>query len=424
MNTLLFVDDDLAFLESIQRVFKSWSGGAPIAFETAHSVGDAIMILQEMPVSVVVIDIRMPVVDGLQFLRLLNRKHPTVQKAILTGYAEEDYRTACLAHGAALFLEKPRNTDEMKSVYAALVQLLEFPQTRGFSGVIQQASLADMLQMLCTGGNSLILQVQSRVGMAEIFIREGAVIHATAGKLEGYDAFYQVMTLRGGEFNTQPFTEPPRNTITNSWEYLLMESARLLDESGALDHDDSEQRPASGRIPIPKATRITAPRITSKMADDFGALPPVPNYASSDVDLFDKEEPPPIPEKKEETVPIEFSPIKLADKQVIAVSNVKLDELVVCSQQGGLIESRGSDNPGRRVDLLELFSIKVRQVSARPEWGNLEYIAVHGPDYTATVEFPEGTGAFGLVKRKNVSSTEIRGAVANALQSSPAFTHA
>lgn len=425
MNTLLFVDDDLAFLESIQRVFKSWSGGAPIKFETAHSVGDAIMILQEMPVSVVVIDIRMPVVDGLQFLRLLNRKHPTVQKAILTGYAEEDYRTACLAHGAALFLEKPRNTDEMKSVYAALVQLLEFPQTRGFSGVIQQASLADMLQMLCTGGNSLILQVQSRDGMAEIFIREGAVIHATAGKLEGYDAFYQVMTLRGGEFITQPFAAPPLSTITNSWEYLLMESARLLDESGALDIEEGEQAQPVGRIPIPKTIRITSPRITSKMSDNDGALPAVPNYASSDIDLIFKAEiPPPIPEKKKETVPIEFSPIKLADKPVIAVSNLKLDELVVCSQQGGLIDNRGSENPARRVDLLELFSIKVRQVSARPEWGRLEYIAVHGLDYTATVEFPEGTGAFGLVKRKNVPPTEIRGAVANALQSSRAFTHA
>ena len=137
-------------------------------------------------------------VDGLQFLRLLNRQHPRVQKAILTGYAEEDYRTACLANGAALLLEKPRNTDEMKSVYAALVQLVEFPETRGFSGIIQQASLADMLQMLCTGGNSLVLQVKWNDGLAEIFIRAGAVTAATVGERHGCDAVYQMRTRRGG----------------------------------------------------------------------------------------------------------------------------------------------------------------------------------------------------------------------------------
>lgn len=419
MSTLLFVDDDLAFLESIQRVFKTWSAGTPLIIRTAHSVGDAIMILQETPVTVVVIDIRMPVVDGLQFLRLLNRKHPNVQKAILTGYAEEDYRTACLAHGAALFLEKPRNSDEMKSVYAALVQLLEFPQTRGFSGIIQQASLADMLQMLCTGGNSLILQVKSSDGLAEIFIRDGSVIHATAGNVEGYDAFYHVMTLRGGEFHTQPFEEPTKCTITNSWEYLLMESARLLDESGVLDNE--EPGGSSSPIPIPKTQRITTTRIGGlRDAFENGILPNVPSYSNLDNGMETAPTAAPT-EKMKETVPIEFSPIRVVQRPVPAQSSLKLDELILCSPHGGLMKSEGSPNAPRRVDLLELLSIKMRQISARPEWGKLEYLAIQGKDYTATVEFPDGMGAFGLVNRKNVSPADIRGAVASSIQALPEF---
>ena len=421
MSTLLFVDDDLAFLESIQRVFKSWSAGTTLEIVTAHSVGDAIMILQESPVTVIVIDIRMPVVDGLQFLRLLNRKHPYVQKAILTGYAEEDYRTACLAHGAALFLEKPRNSDEMKSVYAALVQLLEFPQTRGFSGIIQQASLADMLQMLCTGGNSLVLQVKSSDGLAEIFIREGSVIHATIGDSEGYDAFYQVMTLRGGEFQTQPFSDPPKYTITNSWEFLLMESARLLDESGVLDREEPAPPNLSQSIPIPKTQRISTSRISLVRDLETGSLPVVPSYTAMDRDIEQAIEPPVGKlDKIKETVAIEFSPIRLATKpQPLAISNLKLDELVICSPEGSMIKHEGSANPLRRVDLLELFSIKMRQIGGRPEWGALEYLAIQGKDYTATVEFPQGMGTFGLVKRKNVPANEIRGAVVKAVHAVP-----
>ena len=410
MSTLLFVDDDIAFLDSIQRVFKTWSAGSALVIKTAHSVGDAIMTLQESPVTVVVIDIRMPVVDGLQFLRLLNRKHPNVQKAILTGYAEEDYRTACLAHGAALFLEKPRNSDELKSVYAALVQLLEFPQTRGFSGVIQQASLADMLQMLCTGGNSLVLQVKSRTGLAEIFIREGAVVHAVSSELEGYDAFYHVMTLRGGEFHTQPFAEPPKHTITNSWEYLLMESARLLDESGVLDQEEPQPIP----IPIPKTQRISTPQIRvvrSPLEDGF--LPNVPSYDSIQREGHGAKGTIATAKK---TVPVEFSSIRLASPPAPRSTSLKLDELVICSPQGGLIKNEGSENPSRRVDLLELFSIKMRQLSGRPEWGALEYLTIQGKDYTATVEFPQGNGTFALVKRSNVAPSDIRDAVVNAMQ--------
>jgi len=418
MNNLLFVDDDIAFLESIQRVFKTWSEGTGLTVQTAHSVGDALMMLQESPVNVVVIDIRMPVVDGMQFLRLLNRKHPNVQKAVLTGYAEDDYRTACLANGAALFLEKPRNTDEMKSVYAALVQLLEFPQTRGFSGIIQQASLADMLQMLCTGGNSLVLQVKSREGLAEIFIAKGAVVHAQAGDKEGYDAFYHVMTLRGGEFYTQPFVDPPKVTVSHSWEYLLMEAARVMDEKGLAD-DGPEESP-SGPIPIPRTPRIDSPRIgLSRDHFELGSLPPVPSFAPRE---SAEEAPPPIskPERSKETVAIEFSQIRLAQKPVAASKLQRLDELIICSREGGLLKSEGSPNAARRVDLLELFSIKMRQLSGRPEWGELEYLGIQGKDYTAAVEFPEGIGAFGLVKRRNVAPNEIRASMTSAVRTAVA----
>ncbi len=418
MSTLLFVDDDLAFLESIQRVFKSWSAGTPLKIETAHSVGDAIMILQETPVTVVVIDIRMPVVDGLQFLRLLNRKHPNVQKAILTGYAEEDYRTACLAHGAALFLEKPRNSEEMRSVYAALVQLLEFPQTRGFSGIIQQASLADMLQMLCTGGNSLVLQVKSREGFADIFIREGSVIHATIGNAEGYDAFYQVMTLRGGEFQTRPFSEPPKCTITNSWEFLLMESARLLDESGVLDEEELLPADVSS-IPIPKTPRI-----------DIGSLPVVPSYAfpPREPELIDR--PVSLPAavsvavlpavRRSQGIALDVPMVRSTPQaRPIESPKIRLDELVICSPQGGLIKQEGSENPSRRIDLLELFSIKMRQICGRPEWGAIEFLSVHGTDYSAVVEFPNGIGTFGLVRRRHIPVSRIREAVATVVDTVP-----
>ena len=84
-----------------------------------------------------------------------------------------------------------------------------------------------------------------------------------------------------------------------------------------------------------------------------------------------------------------------------------------------MIKHEGTDNPGRRVDLLELFSIKMRQISERPEWGSLEFLSIQGVDYTAVVEFPAGVGAFGMVRRRHVPSVQLRGAVADAMASIP-----
>ena len=42
----------------------------------------------------VVVDVQMGVMDGIQMLSMLNRGHPNVQKVVLTGFANEKYRAA------------------------------------------------------------------------------------------------------------------------------------------------------------------------------------------------------------------------------------------------------------------------------------------------------------------------------------------
>ena len=76
---------------------------------SAESAGKALSFLQKERVDLVVLDIQMPVIDGLQFLNLVHRKYPNLQKVVLTGYAQDNYRAACLSGGADLFLEKTQN---------------------------------------------------------------------------------------------------------------------------------------------------------------------------------------------------------------------------------------------------------------------------------------------------------------------------
>ena len=72
---VLFVDDSMAFLETFTElceVFSSQTWG----IECATSVDRALAILQETPVDLVVLDVGMPMVDGLQLLGIIHRRYP------------------------------------------------------------------------------------------------------------------------------------------------------------------------------------------------------------------------------------------------------------------------------------------------------------------------------------------------------------
>src|SRR5713226_2117604 len=227
---VLFVDDDLHFLETIQELMGHYAG-ANWEIHLANEAAQALAVLAASPVDLLVIDVHMPVMDGLQFLGLLHRKYPNLPKVVLTGDASEPYRSACLNGGAELFLEKPRAQGGWQSVYATLNELTRMQPEEGFRGVLRRVGLQDVLQMECLGRNSSMLEIVTGEVHGKIFIEHGQIIHAAAGPHKGEGAFNYLLTLAGGALDLKPFVEPPERSITRSWEFLLMEAARQRDEA-------------------------------------------------------------------------------------------------------------------------------------------------------------------------------------------------
>ncbi len=237
----LFVDDDPGFLSTLQQLFSQMARGSWEIF-TAPSHAQALGMLSRFRVDVVVLDIGMPVMDGIQFLQLLGRTHPGQQVVMLTGRATEENRKTCLESGAALFLEKPVAADGFAGVFAALDALAGAQPQGGFRGMMRRIGLQDVLQMECLGRKSSILEVFTGKVRGRIFISDGSIVHADSGSLQGEVALYGLLALRGGEFNLQPYVEPAQRTIQGQWESLLMEAARLTDEGQQIIEPD----PSSG----------------------------------------------------------------------------------------------------------------------------------------------------------------------------------
>jgi len=261
---ILFLDDDRSFLEMLENVFTIWSEGR-CGIHIAENAGKALGIIQRNEVDLVAVDLVMPILDGVQFIGLLNRKYPNLLKVALSGSTDPERRQACIQAGAELFLEKPCDIESMRSIFSTLegLALAHMASSQkslpgddddvgsgssngsGFRGMMR-VGLSDIVQMECLGRNSSILQVIAQGDKGQVYIEDGEIVHATTNDQEGVEAFNRIMALKGGEFKILPFKVPESKSIEGSWEFLLMEAARLADEQGHEEAKDEENQPALG----------------------------------------------------------------------------------------------------------------------------------------------------------------------------------
>src|ERR1700723_2767524 len=107
---VLFVDDEPNILEGIQRTLRK-----QVELETASSGAEALRLIGESgPFAVVISDMRMPAMNGAQFLAKVREQEPNTVRMILSGHADLDATIAAVNEGHIYrFLTKPCPTDRL-----------------------------------------------------------------------------------------------------------------------------------------------------------------------------------------------------------------------------------------------------------------------------------------------------------------------
>ena len=100
---VLLVDDEVDFLSSLAQRLEL--RGLPVL--TAGSGMEALEILDREPLDVVVLDVRMPGMDGIETLRRIKDRHPQVQVVMLTGHADLESSIEGMRFGFFDYLTKP-----------------------------------------------------------------------------------------------------------------------------------------------------------------------------------------------------------------------------------------------------------------------------------------------------------------------------
>jgi response regulator RpfG family c-di-GMP phosphodiesterase len=106
---ILYVDDELNNLISFKAVFR-----IKYNIFTAISGEDAIKVLKDNPISIIITDQRMPQMTGVEFLETILGEYPDPMRILLTGYADMNAVVDAVNKGKIFhYLTKPWNEEEL-----------------------------------------------------------------------------------------------------------------------------------------------------------------------------------------------------------------------------------------------------------------------------------------------------------------------
>ncbi|PQJ81406.1 sigma-54-dependent transcriptional regulator [Polaribacter glomeratus] len=108
-ENILIVDDDLNILELLQRHLQSWN----YHIYKAISVKEAVIILKDTPIDLLITDLKMPEVDGFELIKFASEHYPKLPKLIVTGYPSVQDSLAAIKSGVVDYLTKPFTKDEL-----------------------------------------------------------------------------------------------------------------------------------------------------------------------------------------------------------------------------------------------------------------------------------------------------------------------
>lgn len=109
-HSILIVDDEPSVCFLLKEELSELK---QFTISTVNDGADAINHLQKQPIDVVLLDVRMPRMNGLEVLKYIKENHPTIQVIMLTNYAEVKTAIEATKLGAYDFVSKPYNREEL-----------------------------------------------------------------------------------------------------------------------------------------------------------------------------------------------------------------------------------------------------------------------------------------------------------------------
>jgi two-component system cell cycle response regulator len=132
---LLVVDDDSAIVKLLGEFFDRLG----YQYRTASDGLEALLLLEQAASTIVVTDLLMPKMDGMELIRRVKLRWPDTDLMVMTGYARNFSYTDVIRAGASDFIQKPFNLDELEAKFNRIIR------ERGLRALLKRLSIRDPL---------------------------------------------------------------------------------------------------------------------------------------------------------------------------------------------------------------------------------------------------------------------------------------
>ena len=224
MKYVLIVDDEEQLLLTMQAGFESYKDRFQVL--TARDGKEATALLASTRINLVVTDLKMPEMDGIELLSFLKNNFPEIPAIVMTAFGTPEIENNLLHTGMIRMLEKPVDFDELTQL---ILSLLEHDLT---GGVLTGISMPSFLQLIEMEQNTCLMEVKSSEGeQGLLYFNKGVLYDAVFDNRTGEEGVYSMLMLDDVKisFRNLP-SKKLRKKIDTPLMKLLMEGIRRKDE--------------------------------------------------------------------------------------------------------------------------------------------------------------------------------------------------
>lgn len=124
MYKLMIVDDEQSIREGIANGIP-WNDWGFEVIAQAEDGAEALELISENRPDVILSDIRMPKVDGVELMQMVNKKYPDIKMIILSGYNDFEYLNTAIKNNVVEYLLKPTDIDEFEETFKRIKQKID-----------------------------------------------------------------------------------------------------------------------------------------------------------------------------------------------------------------------------------------------------------------------------------------------------------
>ncbi|MCK5055922.1 MAG: response regulator [Candidatus Aminicenantes bacterium] len=225
-QTILIVDDEKKIVELLKETITKMSKNYRIL--EAYNGKEALEKIDKEKIDLVLLDIKMPVMSGVQVLTELHNKKLWLPIIILTAYNVSDIEVNFREFGIVDYLSKPLDMVMLKSTIGQVLRNRE--QKDSITGM----SLAAILQVLEMEQRTGVMTIKMEDKNGRIFFREGRVVDIEAGGLSVEEALGYLLDTEkedeDREISIEYLNHKRTEKINKSLTEILLEASRILDE--------------------------------------------------------------------------------------------------------------------------------------------------------------------------------------------------